>query len=1260
MLRRGLFFLCVLALACVGAAGSAAARERFPAAYRSEGMLGGQSLQEGAYSRWRGEAVHLKLEDGRDWIALDLGREMPINRLRWRKHFWPMRSPSDLDVEVCSDDLDRDGNGTWRKVAEVRGNTHRLGTTVMFETTRARFIRVTVLECYGKPDPWNLADINQIEVGLARETAVSGLSVSAEPGRNVLHWRDPRPRGAENAAPRADEGGDTICWRSVPADGYFKVYRGTNPEDGYRVLNLAGPVVRPEFVDDTVAEGMEYRYRVTWTDRWEGPPSEPVSTRAKPHPPVSVLEPGLAALSSGRFGLDANLYKYDAVEGHGSFAGFAVGLNERVPYLVYPSIRRTGPWPEGFAIEGSKVNRSLQGCLVFGAVGPAQPSRPMRIVYSGWDGMEYELGEPGDRLRVVHSALSPAVVFRFDAARVRLFGDMGRFGSPLPARVAFATAQGIRDRSLEETVDLADMSESWLLLWWGDNVLAPEVDIPWLVRFQRRPETISANASGVSVGFPGAAEDVALMPLYGVAKVSTADWAAGLPDDVVRRARRWSARLVNAPTRCHDTFSLDPDSGGVRVQLRYEYRTSTDDWDTKAVALAPVPPSFALAASKGLPVAFPQAVSQEFAAFNGPLFAAENTDRVSLTMPALLDVIENPFERKTARPDRLEYVRSILPIEENIAFLLNRKSSPSKWRTRGLELRMGPMLAGYHWMSKAARESVRTIFRRHLQDNRYFDLDTYYAVEDRYSMRKYILADDPDQTVAHSVDYAYGAGGTLWCLYEYARTTGDWDLIRKHWESVLQFGTVFAAGNAWNHPSPDAMTFYNEWGGNPDYLGTYYHGLLALARMADKVGDKRTYRRAVYMFARNLVSLVMYWHIQSWAYDHRPWHCGGGREPEAGYTYAGAVTGEGVIGIPTNSKSELKASLFYPFVTITGDYARFLDRYLRDAVAKYCYQDLRAVSPNRLNGHLLLARGYLFDNDPRTLREWIDRTYLAQGDYAATNPYALFGLMVNQAPVTLRPADPKWMDPAYEKRIRGLDRPRRIRSLDEATPDEAGSRQFRVLWEIGKRDNSGKEFTKASVCQDLVRTIAEETGKPAGLVRRELRGNPTLGLESLEKTEGKPFVVGKTSTKEWRYAHDGAWVPGGMFRRKGEAHPRTIEFAWDPGEPGEPALIVDIQSLDAMYPLFYTMEINGHVAGVRCPLPFYFMHADPIWFRRSVTESDGGEAVIEFPVPREWLRPGENRITVRVEGARRIYYDWIGFGVFSQRRDGSSMRPMRP
>jgi len=1231
-------------------AAAAGTQAGFPVAYRSGGTLGGRSLQAGAYSRWRSEAVHLKLEKGRDWIALDLGREMPINRLRWRKHFWPMRTPADLDIQVCSDDLDRDGKGTWRKVAEVRGNAHRVGTTVRFDTTRARFVRVIVLKCYGKPGPWNLADVNQIEVGLARETTVAGLSVRAEPGRNVLRWADPRPRGAENAGPRADEGGDTICWRSVPVDGYFNVYRSTNPEDGYRVLNLAGPVVRSEFVDDTVAEGMEYHYRVTWTDRWEGPLSKPVSVRAKAYPPASALEPGVAPLSSGRFGLDASMYKYDAVEGHGSFGGFAVGLNERVPYLVYPSIRQAEPWPEGFAVEGSKVNRSLRGCLVFGAVGPAQPSRPIRIIYSGWDGMDYEIGGQGDRLRVIHSALSPGVVFRFDADRVRLFGDIGRFGNPPPARVAFATAQGIQDRALQgAAVDLAGMSESWLLLWWGDNVLAPGVDLPWLVRFQRRPETMTVDENGVIIEFPGAAEDVALMPLYGVAKVSTANWTVGPPDDAVRRARRWAARLVKAPTRCHDTFALDPDSGGVRVQLRYEYRTSPDDWNTKAVTLAPVPPAFAFVASKGLPVAFPQAVSQEFAAFNGPLFAAENTDRVELTMPALLDVIETPFERKTARPDRLEYVRGVLPIEENIAFLLRRKSGPAKWRTRGLELQMGPMLAGYHWMSGAAQASVRTIFRRFLKDNRYFDLDTYYSVEDRYSMRKYILADDPDQRVAHSVDYAYGAGGTLWCLYEYAQTTGDWDLIREHWESVLQFGTVFAAGNAWNHPSPDAMTFYNEWGGNPDYLGTYYHGLLALARMADKIGDKRTYRRAVYMFARNLVSLVMYWHIQSWAYDHRPWHCGRGGQPEAGYTYAGAVTGEGVIGILTNSQSELKPSLFYPFVTITGDYARFLDRYLRDAVTKYCYHDLRAVSPNRLNGHLILVRGYLFNNNPKTLREWIDRTYLAQGDYAATNPYALFGLMVNQPPVKLRPPDPKWVDPAYEKRIRGLDRSRRIRSLDQATLDAARMRQFRILWEIGKRDNSGKEFTKASVCQDLVRTIAAETGKPENTVRKQLRGDPSLGLEYLERVEGKPFVIGKTPAREWRYAHDGAWVAGGTFRRRGEAHPRTIEFTWGPGETGEPTLIVDVHRLDAMYPLFYTMEINGHFAGVRCPLPFYFMHADPMWLRGSLKDSDGA-AVMQFPVPRDRLRPGKNRITVRVEGARRIYYDWIGFGVFRQAR----------
>ena len=235
---RILFLVGTIALA-------ADAQEQFPVAYTSKGNAGGRSLRDGAYSRWRRlAALHLHLGEGETWCALDLGLETRIDRLRWGKHFWPFRTPTDLDVAVCSDDHDRDGNGTWTTVAEVRGNTHMIGSVVRFPPVTARYVRVTVGGCYGKPGRWNLADINQIEVGLARETQVTGLSVSPKPGRNVLRWRDPRPGGAADAGPRMDEGGDTISWRPVPRDGHFTVYRSTNLNDGYRVLTLAGPVTK--------------------------------------------------------------------------------------------------------------------------------------------------------------------------------------------------------------------------------------------------------------------------------------------------------------------------------------------------------------------------------------------------------------------------------------------------------------------------------------------------------------------------------------------------------------------------------------------------------------------------------------------------------------------------------------------------------------------------------------------------------------------------------------------------------------------------------------------------------------------------------------------------------------------------------------------------------------------------------------------------------------------------------------------------------
>ena len=72
--------------------------------------------------------------------------------------------------------------------------------------------------------------------------------------------------------------------------------------------------------------------------------------------------------------------------------------------------------------------------------------------------------------------------------------------------------------------------------------------------------------------------------------------------------------------------------------------------------------------------------------------------------------------------------------------------------------------------------------------------------------------------------------------------------------------------------------------------------------------------------------------------------------------------------------------------------------------------------------------------------------------------------------------------------------------------------------------------------------------------------------------------------------------------------------------------------------------MGGRRLAVRCPVPFYTMHANSPAIRG--LELTDGEAVMAFPLERNWLRPGVNRLTLHVEGARQVYYDWIAFGTF--------------
>jgi hypothetical protein len=609
----------------------------------------------------------------------------------------------------------------------------------------------------GKRGKAKKPNAQQSDAGTKVPDLATRVSAEALPGRNVLKWNDVLSTAGSTTAPSNER--DTIAWAYSDDRGFYRVFRSCHLEDGYRILNLEGEVQESRYVDERVVPGVRYYYKVAaYRNKAELGVSTPVEVVAK-EGRRDPVEEGLWKTSAGRFSLDEDLPPVvDEITTHGGIGGYAYGVTNRQLFLLYPSLPNKTSWPKSFRLEGSKQNEHLQDCLVLGSVGldgsgGGKPS--YRVKHSGWDSLVYQtVSSGGQSLGIWMNGMMPALTVYTDEPALVLFGNREEVGTPLPAWVAFSQNGRVVARPLAGRVSLEGMDRSWLLFWWGDGALTGQenVDTPCLAVLSARADAIAAGGGGLKLTFPHGARHVSLMPLYGVTKKSTKGWERVVPPEAVDSAARWERRLRSIPVRCRDRFELREAENCVRVTLSYEYLEAPDDWGTEPVALAPVAPSTSYAKLSGYPIQYQSAViPQDFACYCGPFEAAEKAREVVYDLPAQMDAIVKGYTPQIVHPELLSEIKRTLNADAQVASAKDRGPARSKRRPRTIPLALAPYLAAYPILTEQSRKSVEQISGDYLSANHYFDLTTYRFRRDRYSGKKYIVSNDPEQRSATGV-----------------------------------------------------------------------------------------------------------------------------------------------------------------------------------------------------------------------------------------------------------------------------------------------------------------------------------------------------------------------------------------------------------------------------------------------------------------------------------------------------------------------------
>lgn len=516
------------------------------------------------------------------------------------------------------------------------------------------------------------------------------------------------------------------------------------------------------------------------------------------------------------------------------------------------------------------ISLALLGALA--ATGWAQPSP--------WpDSSPEPRWRPTDSWRdadfaVLSSELSSAVLISCKSSTLRLFAGLDQWGVGGPTRLAVRGPDGLEDLTPPATVEGKDMRQPWLYVSFRGSGGWDQWDEPWLVVLQHRPTRAVADASGLRLEFAGEAGFIVAMPLYGAHKLIPIEGADGYeapgkqaqaalaPMAAADRCEVWSRILRYWPLNAREEVKIVPGKDTLRLRCTVEHVEVKDDWGTRGLRTAPLPPTLALALKTGFPARVSgQEQTVGLPSAYGPYMAVRGNS-YTIDFPLLQYVNET----ETQQPPNMDDPIVALAAQE-VARRMERKFTDGEleriWDHGGGN--------NYCWQAMG---------------DRYYAKALAYAPEQAGDNAKACMAKCVRQWVLNEAKYKpfrgklilEGPGIGNWGGYDdsgkfssniletlwwYAHCTGDWDVIRERWDTVQKL-FVTPRECRWRGFGRDAIAEMGDEAAPP----------LCMARMAYQIGDMDMYAYASYVFVRELVHLWVKTQPEcgEWFRALQPWH----------------------------------------------------------------------------------------------------------------------------------------------------------------------------------------------------------------------------------------------------------------------------------------------------------------------------------------------------------------------------------------------------
>jgi len=504
-------------------------------------------------------------------------------------------------------------------------------------------------------------------------------------------------------------------------------------------------------------------------------------------------------------------------------------------------------------------------------------------------------------LLILHNDLFPGFLVRVKGGQLHLFRDLDKVDLEGPRHLACVSGGGVKvvSRAADGPAELAmQLDENWVLTWFSGGkgwdrckfmkdyragqffkAEVPPLDVPFLIVFQHPPAKVAIAAEGLAILGAAPLENVVVMPLFGSGKPSpqvTAAWAKGLPEDVLKRCRFWSAASRRFPVYCQEDYQVDEPQDVVRTRQKFTYFEIRDDWKTEGRRIAPLSPITALALQSGFAVRMSGAELTDLNHVThwGPYLFVDNADTNTYEVAGILKYIDEAEVTDVARIDRnaegfaeAEKLLFKFPtkVDDNALRDLRGRIEGgytfaqgvaviAAWM-RALPLEPPPQQAGLKEALKRL-DPIRT---------RFFEPKHYSLVPVNVGRRTLHVRVARPGAQTCSQDLVKETSCFPYYLWEYGYYSGDWETIREGWEFIKStFGLSTMLG--WANQAPLYTAEHTKAGGTK-------LGPIGLARLGKRFGDQASYDLGAHLLAKALMN-EWAWNVAAVPYirKNQPWY----------------------------------------------------------------------------------------------------------------------------------------------------------------------------------------------------------------------------------------------------------------------------------------------------------------------------------------------------------------------------------------------------